>query len=89
MANHPSALKRMRQNEKRRIRNMSCKSGIKTAVKKYLRAVLEKPEDARDLLSKAMSLLQKGVSKGVVHKNTASRTIARLSEKMPASSAAA
>jgi len=68
---------------------MSYRSSIKTAVKKYLRAVQEKPEDARDLLSRAMSLLQKGVSKGVVHKNTASRTIARLSGKISAPSAAA
>ena len=85
MANHPSALKRMRQAEKRRLRNMSFRSRVKSTVKKYLDAVETKnTEDARRLLTEAMSLLHKAVSKGVYHKNTASRTIAKLSVKLPA-----
>jgi len=83
MANHASALKRMRQSEKKRLRNMSYRSKVKTAVKKYLSAVQEKQEDAGRLLSAAMGLLQGGVSKGVFHRNTASRAIARLSKKLP------
>jgi small subunit ribosomal protein S20 len=82
MANHPSALKRMRQTEKRRLRNMSYKSKVKTAVRKFLRAAETKTEDASRLLGAATSLLHKGVSKGIVHKNTAARTISRLSKKI-------
>jgi small subunit ribosomal protein S20 len=83
MANHPSALKRMRQNEERRARNISYKSKVKTAVKKYLLAVENKDEDAQKLYRDASSLLQRGVSKGIYHKNTASRTISRLARKLP------
>lgn len=82
MANHPSALKRMRQNERRRVSNMSFRSRTKTAVKKFLVAADGKSDDVASLLSEATSLLQKGVSKGVFHKNTASRTVARLARKI-------
>ena len=82
MANHPSALKRMRQNEKKRLRNMSYKSKVKTTVKKYLKAVEEKTSEASTLLNETMSLLSKGVTKGIFHKNTASRSISRLSRKL-------
>jgi small subunit ribosomal protein S20 len=81
MANHPSALKRMRQNEKKRLRNHSYKSKVKTAIKKYLQAVADKSADTTTLLNSAASLLQKGVSKGIYHRNTASRTISRLYKK--------
>ncbi|MEJ2716978.1 MAG: 30S ribosomal protein S20 [Deltaproteobacteria bacterium] len=83
MANHQSALKRMRQNEERRARNISYKSKVKTAVKKYLLALESNDEDAQKLYRKASSLLQRGVSKGIYHKNTASRTISRLAKKLP------
>ncbi len=84
MANHASALKRMRQSENLRIRNHSYKSRVKTAIKKYLAAVDAKADDAHGLLNEATSLLQKGVSKGIYHRNTASRTISRLSKKSAA-----
>ncbi|MDQ7782853.1 MAG: 30S ribosomal protein S20 [Desulfomonilaceae bacterium] len=83
MANHPSALKRMRQNELRRIRNMSFRSKVKTAVKRFLRATESKSEDAETLLRSATALLHRGVSKGIFHKNTASRTVSRLSKRLP------
>jgi len=82
MANHPSALKRMRQNEERRVRNISYKSKVKTAVKKLLQSAEAKADDSASLLSSATSLLHKGVSKGIFHKNTASRTISRLAKKL-------
>ena len=85
MANHKSAIKRMHQNERRRVQNMSYKSGIRTAVKKFLRAAGEKSTDAQQLLRSAISLWDKGVSKGIVHRNTASRKIAGLSKKLQAS----
>ena len=82
MANHPSALKRMRQNEKKRLINMSYKSKVKTSVKKYLKAAEEKTSEAGTLLNATVSLLSKGVTKGIFHRNTASRTISRLSRKL-------
>jgi small subunit ribosomal protein S20 len=82
MANHPSAIKRMHQNERSRVRNMSYKSTIRTAVKKFFQAAAEKSPDSQQLLRKAISLFDKGVSKGVIHRNTASRKIAGLSKKL-------
>jgi small subunit ribosomal protein S20 len=82
MANHPSALKRMRQNEKKHLRNISYKSKVKTAVKKYLKATDEKAADAAVLFNTAQSLLHTGVTKGIFHKNTASRTISRLAKRL-------
>jgi small subunit ribosomal protein S20 len=85
MANHPSALKRMRQNQKKHVRNMSFTSKTRTVVKRFLKALEEKDPSAAELLGAAMSLLHKGVSKGIFHKNTASRTISRLAKRLPAS----
>jgi small subunit ribosomal protein S20 len=82
MANHASALKRSRQNQERRLRNMAYRSKAKTAIKKFLKAADEKSADAGTLLSQAASYMNKAVSKGVYHKNTASRTISRLSKKI-------
>ena len=82
MANHPSALKRMRQNEKKRLRNLSYRSKVRTAVKKFLQAVDQKSPDVQDLFRNASSVLAKGVSKGIFHKNTASRKISNLAGKL-------
>ena len=84
MANHPSALKRMRQNQLRRLRNMSYKSRVKSTIKKYLKAVDEKSDDSATLFKEVASQLQAGVTKGIYHKNTASRTISRLAKRLPA-----
>ncbi|HMK36089.1 MAG TPA: 30S ribosomal protein S20 [Desulfomonilaceae bacterium] len=82
MANHPSALKRMRQNTEKHLRNISYKSKVKTAVKKFLKAAEEKGVETTSLFNVAQSLLHKGVTKGIFHKNTASRTISRLAKKL-------
>ncbi len=79
MPNHRSALKRLRQSEKRRLRNKAVKSAIKTAIKKVRVAIEEgKPEEARALLGTAVRLLDRAVTKGVLHRNNASRRISRL-----------
>ena len=85
MANHPSALKRMHQNEKKRLRNMSYRASVRTAVKKFIQAAADKAPDGPDLLRKAVSLLDKGVSKGIIHKNMASRKISSLAKKLSVS----
>lgn len=83
MANHKSALKRAKQNEVRRIRNKSYKTSSKKAIKEVRAAVADgSAEEARDRLAKAVSILQKTVSKGVIHKNQASRKISRLTHQV-------
>ena len=85
MATHASALKRARQSEKRRLRNASVKSIIKTASKKILKAVEGKnPEEAKKALSRAIPMIQKASSKKVIHKKTASRKISRLARRVNA-----
>ena len=68
MANHKSALKRARQNEIKRIRNKSYKTRAKKAIKEVRNAVADDSADlAKVSLSKAVSMIQKNVSKGVIH----------------------
>ncbi len=74
MANIKSQIKRIGTNEKARQRNASAKSAIRTAVKKVKLAVTEKDlAKAEALLVHAFSLIDKSVSDGIQHKNTASR----------------
>ena len=80
MANHKSALKRAKQNEIQRIRNKGYKTSVKKAIKEVRTAIGEStPDQARETLKNAVSVIQKSVSKGVIHKNQAARKISRLS----------
>ncbi len=80
-----SALKRVRQAEKRRLRNQSWKSRIKTFTKKVEKAIVEKDaEAAQTYLREAIRTISKAASKGVIHRNTASRKISRLMKKVNA-----
>ncbi|MEW6003419.1 MAG: 30S ribosomal protein S20 [Nitrospirota bacterium] len=84
-----SALKRVRQAAKRNIRNKSVRSAIKTIVKKVESAVASgNKEEAERALIEAVKTLNKAASKGVIHKNTASRKISRLTRKVNALSRA-
>jgi small subunit ribosomal protein S20 len=79
LANHKSALKRARQNEVRRAINTSDKTRVKTVVKDVRAAIDEGAGDkAKESLIKAVSILQKTASKGVIHRKKASRKISRL-----------
>ena len=79
MANHPSALKRARQNEVKRVRNKSYKTRVKKAVKDVRTAIAANSVDqAQQSFKEAVSVIQKTASKGVIHKNQASRKISRL-----------
>ena len=72
MANIKSQIKRNRQNEKRRLRNKSVKSALKTAIRKFHQAAATgDPESATTLMHDASRKLDKAVSKGVIHKNQA------------------
>jgi small subunit ribosomal protein S20 len=80
-----SALKRVRQAEKRRLRNQAWKSQVKTYTKKVLRAIEEKDEaKALEALRQAIRIISKAASKGVLHRNNASRRISRLTKKVNA-----
>lgn len=76
-----SALKRARQAEKHRLGNRAVKTAIKTIAKKVEAAVNAKnKEEARKALVEAEEIISKAASKGVIHKNTASRKISRLAK---------
>jgi small subunit ribosomal protein S20 len=81
LANTVSAEKRNRQAQKRRARNVQVRTGMKTAVKK-VREALEKGDaaGAKAALAAAERALGKASSKGVLHKNAASRRISRLAK---------
>jgi small subunit ribosomal protein S20 len=79
LAVHKSAEKRMRQNETRRMRNRHVKTGIKTAVKKVREGVQAKDKaKAQAALAHVTPLVDKAVSKGVLHWRTGARKISRL-----------
>lgn len=83
MANHASAIKRHKQSEKRRARNAAVKSTLKTAVKKVKEAqTAGKADEAKANLLKAVSELDRAVTKGVLHKNNAARKISRLTRQV-------
>lgn len=83
MANHPSALKRHRQSQKRRAINTTSSNRLKTQIKKVKTAVAaKKSDDAKALLPATFSLIDKSVQKGVIKKNTAARYKSRLSKSV-------
>lgn len=79
MANHKSALKRVRQSAMRRDRNRIVKTRMKNAVKQVRSAVSEKIAEGIDgQLNQAKSVIAKAAKKGVIHRKTAARKISRL-----------
>ena len=79
MATHKSAIKRNRQNEQKKLRNKSVKSFLRTSIKQVKLAVDAKdPAKARESLDKAVPVIDKAASKGVIHKRNAARKISRL-----------
>ena len=72
MANIKSQIKRIKTNEKRRVRNKAVKSSLKTAVRRFREAADAGDRDtATERLRHASRQLDKAVSKGVIHKNQA------------------
>ena len=85
MANIKSQIKRNRQNEKRRLRNKSVKSSLKTAVRKFHEATASGDNDtAVALLKDAARKLDKAASKGVIHKNQAANRKSAITKKLNA-----
>jgi small subunit ribosomal protein S20 len=85
MANIKSAMKRIRTSEKRRVRNAAVRSTIRTAVK-GARAAIEgsQADQARETLHRAIQILDKAVTKGVIHGNAAARKKSRLTRQLNA-----
>ena len=79
MPNHKSSEKRVRQSEKRRVINRGNRSKVRTYIKK-VRAALDsgKTEEIQSVLPEALSVIDKSVQKGVMHKNAAARYKSRL-----------
>ncbi len=81
MANLKSAKKRIRVNERKTLRNKAVKTSIKSAIKGVEAAVAASDKDlAQASLTKAVSQIGTGVSKGVYHKNTAARRVSKLTK---------
>ena len=78
MANHKSAKKRIRSNEKKRVMNKLTSSRIKSTMKKVLGT--EKHEDAEKSYKEAVALLDKSATRGRIHKNNAARKISQLTK---------
>lgn len=80
MPNHKSAEKRVRQNEKRRAINRSNRSRVRTQIKSLRSALSASDKNlSQELLNPTLSIIDKAVNKGILHKNTAARYKSRLS----------
>ncbi len=80
MANHKSAEKRVKQSEKKRIRNRMVKARMRTIIKDVRKLDAQNPEEAREKLNEAKSVIARAARKGIIHRNNASRKISRLSK---------
>ena len=90
MANTPQSKKRARQTLRRTDVNKARRSRIRTYLRKVEEALAAGNADvAREALKSAQPELMRGVTKGVVHKNTAARKISRLSSRLNTLAAAA
>lgn len=82
MPNIKSAIKRVKTGEKRRLRNASHKSALRTAIKHFEVAVESKnAETAKANLLLVSKKLDKAASKGIIHKNEAARRKSRLAKQ--------
>ncbi len=85
MARNPSAMKRARQNEKRRVLNQSRKTRVKRLVKDVRQAVAgNNMEEAQAALQKAVPVIARVAGKGTLHWRTAARKISRLTKQVNA-----
>ncbi|HUF57218.1 MAG TPA: 30S ribosomal protein S20 [Thermohalobaculum sp.] len=85
MANTPQAKKRVRQIERRTALNQARRSRIRTFVRKVEEAIVRGEKDqALEALRAAQPEVMRGATKGVLHRNTASRKISRLHRRIAA-----
>ena len=83
MANHFSALKRARQTERRTAHNRLNKSRFRTALRKFRQALESKDSDqAKTMFQETVSMIDRAVKKGLIHKNTAARHKSRMAKRV-------
>ena len=87
LANSKTAKKRVLINEKKHKCNASARSDLRTALKKAKTALADNNEDKTALVTTASSKLDRAVSKGLIHKNTANRRKSRLAKALNTASA--
>ena len=89
MANHPSAVKRHRQTQKRHLINQMNRHRLKTQLKKLRTAIASgKPEEVKAIVPETFGVIDRSVQKGVIKKNTAQRYKSRLAKRIAAKPAA-
>jgi small subunit ribosomal protein S20 len=84
LANTPSAKKRIRQNEKRRLRNRAVRSAVRGSVKNAREALTGKAADSATVVREAIRTIDRAVTKGIMHRNTAARRKSALARKLNA-----
>jgi small subunit ribosomal protein S20 len=85
MANHFSALKRARQTERRTLRNRGNTSRLRSVLRDMRQALARGDKAAAEqTFRRTVSILDKGIQKGVLHENTAARYKSRLSKRLAA-----
>ena len=85
MANHKSAIKRIRSNERKRVRNQIYRSRTRTEIKKARYAIEDgNKEEAIAQTREAIALLDKSANKGIIHKRNAARRKSRLMKELNA-----
>ena len=80
MANHKSALKRIRSNEKRRLRNRYHAKTMRNAVRKF--RTLKDKKEAEENFPKMVSMIDKLVKNSIIHKNKAANLKSKLSKQV-------
>lgn len=88
MANTRSAEKMIRVAERRRLRNRSAKSAVKTYIRKAERGIVASADDVQAMVVQAISSLDKAASKGILHPRNAARRKSRLMKKLNQAAAA-
>ena len=77
-----AALRQLRKDRKRSVRNQAIESELKTLKKHFLSLVSQKPAEATEFLSTVMRRFDQAAARGLIHKNTASRTKSRLTKTL-------
>lgn len=83
MAHHKSAIKRIRRNDNRSLRNNARRSRVRTFIKRVEAAILAGDKSAaKEALAQTQPEMDRGVSKGVFHRNTVARKLSRLNAQV-------
>ena len=85
MAHHKDAIKRIKQNERRRAHNRHYRSRMRNQIRRVRVAIdAGKVDEAQEQLRLAVSVIHRNASKGVIHRNQAARSISRLNKAVKA-----